>query len=667
MRAALWSLLLMGCSAERAALPAARSDYAAVDADFWAAPFPDDARLRGGRVDMTRFPNPAGTPLVAEIMAVASAEPGFGTTSGMFFPLDGPIADPHVDWHESLAASSPIALVCVDPASPDFQKRVPVAARVLDDGGPWGVPNLLAVLPLQGVPLRPRTRYALVVRSSLLAPSAEVEDLVLGARPAGMSAEVFARHREALDALAGGPGAIAPSDVAALGVFTTGDPVSALGTVTAAMVAHVPKPNAPFVLHDSFQAFCAYHTTIDMPDYQAGTPPFDSEGGGWQFDAAGHPVLQRKATANFVVTIPRAAMPPKGYPLVVFSRTGGGGERPLVDRGVQAMTGGAAITPGTGPALYFAEAGFAGSSIDGPHGGLRNVTHGDEQFLMFNFKNPTALRDNVRQSAAEIALQAHVLDGVSIDVSGCSGATAPGSVATIDTGMLVVMGHSMGASIIPLSASIEPRFKAVLLSGAGSSFVENVIYKQHPLMVKGFAELLLGLSAGPYHLTEHDPLLSMLQWAGEPADAPPYADRILRHRPPGAPPPPHVLMMQGIVDHYQLPPIANATSLSFGLDLAGEALDDKTAEIAESPHLGDLLALVGDKAVALPATGNLTMGGAKITAVVTQHREDGVEDGHEVVFQTDGPKHEYVCFLKSLLAGTPRVPGPGKPGEACGP
>jgi hypothetical protein len=35
-----------------------------------------------------------------------------------------------------------------------------------------------------------------------------------------------------------------------------------------------------------------------------------------------------------------------------------------------------------------AAAGWGGLSIDGPHGGLRNVSNGDEQFLMFNVTNP---------------------------------------------------------------------------------------------------------------------------------------------------------------------------------------------------------------------------------------------------------------------------------------
>ena len=48
---------------------------------------------------------------------------------------------------------------------------------------------------------------------------------------------------------------------------------------------------------------------------------------------------------------------------------------------------------GSGPALRLARAGYAALSVDGPLGGLRNPDAQDEQFLIFNILNPTALRD----------------------------------------------------------------------------------------------------------------------------------------------------------------------------------------------------------------------------------------------------------------------------------
>jgi hypothetical protein len=125
-------------------------------------------------------------------------------------------------------------------------------------------------------------------------------------------------------------------------------------------------------------------------------------------------------------------------------------------------------------------------------------------------------------------------------------------------------------------------------------------------------------------------------------------------------------MMQGIVDHYILPTIANATSLSLGLDLAGAELDTSAPEIADMPSLGGLLDLSGRSAIGLPTSGNVvSASGEHVTAVVTQHAEDGIEDGHEVMFQTEGPKHEYECFLKSLSSGLPRVPSSGRVSDPC--
>ena len=75
---------------------------------------------------------------------------------------------------------------------------------------------------------------------------------------------------------------------------------------------------------------------------------------------------------------------------------------------------------------------------------------------------------------------------------------------------------------------------------------------------------------------------------------------------------------------------------------------------------------VGRSAVALPASGNVSVGRAQVTAVVVQHPEDGVEDGHEVVFQTEPPKHQYRCFLASFAAGrTPVVPADAPADAPC--
>jgi hypothetical protein len=639
--------------------------------EFYAAPFPSEhRRTADGKVDLTGFPNRAGIDLVDQIVDIVERDSdGFGATSGIFFTFTAAI-DPMTlpDMRGSVAADSPVFLASVDAAAPDFGQRYPLEMAFEADGGPFGGDNQLAMLPYQGVPLRPGTLYAAVVRRSVhdaagkpLGTAPAVSELAAGGVPEGMSEQAARTYREALAVLL--TQGVPSEEISGLAVFRTGHPTKSFGTfVQHALAQPMPVPTKPFEPGEVFDDFCVYQTTIKMPTYQAGVPPYDKEGGGWTTDENGNPVVQGEEEANFVVTLPRAPMPEKGFPIVLFSRTGAGGQRPLVDRGVRAIPGGEAKEPGTGPAMEFARVGFAGSSIDGPHGGLRNVTGNDEQLLIFNVFNPPALRDNVRQSALEIVLQAHILEAVEIDAASCPGLTTPGGgPARFDVDTMATFGHSMGASIVPLAVAFEPRLRGAVLSGAGASYIENIVHKEKPFKAKDFAEIILKYTAIDRELTELDPIMSILQWAAEPADLQVYGRTILREPEGGAVH--HVLMVEGVVDRYILPPIANTTALSVGLDLAGPELDAESVELSPFASLASVLDLSGRKAIGFPAAGNVARdGGGPSTAVVVQHAEDGVEDGHEAVFQRPEPKHQYRCFLQTLAKGEPRVPA-GDPAD----
>jgi hypothetical protein len=529
---------------------------------------------------------------------------------------------------------------------PDAGRGHPVEAHFSLDGGPFGAPNLLALLPVQGAPLRPDTLYAAAVRRDLgdaggapLGASATLRGLAAGRTPAGMSPEVAVLHHQALDTLQA-HGA-APDDLAGLTVFRSGDPTDALIRARDQVLAET-QPDLPAFEHiETYEDLCVFRSEVVMPVFQEGEPPYAEVGGAWVW-REGRLVQQGTARARVFLTLPRRAAPAAGFPTVVFVRTGGGGDRPLVDRGVRGVPGGPALEPGSGPARGFARAGWAGLSVDGPLGGLRNPSGADEQFLIFNILNPAALRDNLRQSALEVILTAHLVEQLSVTATTCPGLVGP---AKVDAGHLALMGHSMGATLAPLAFALEPRFEALLLSGAGGSWIENVIHKESPLTVRPLAELTLGYPELGRTLDPFDPALNLLQWAGEPADPPVYA---------GLDPAPrrHVLMFQGIVDTYILPPIANPASNSLGLDLAGAALE---------PSITPRLALFGLSQVDLPVAGN----DDGRTRVVVQHPQDPVEDGHEVVFQTEGPKHQYRCFLEDLAAGrVPQVPVAGDEEQA---
>jgi len=640
-------------------------------ANFYDAPFPSDDLIQpDGTVAIAAFPNypaPDTIAIVAQMtQMIATSSHGFAEEGAVYFSLGGAAHPRNLpDMATSITPGASVFLIGVTPGAPDFLQRYPITVRFDADGGPFGGPNMLSLLPLQGAPLRPKTTYAAVITTNTgLEASDEMEAIASGIRLPSMTQAAFDEYWAALGSLA--EVGISASDVAGLSVFTTDDPTAALGAVLADMLsAPIPQPDTAFQQTDLFDTYCVYEATLSMPDYQSGDPPytFPTTGGAWVFDATGKPVLQRHEEAGIVVTIPRAPMPASGWPIVHFIRTGGGGARPLVDRGTAAVNGGPAIVPGSGPALYFTMAGMAGASVDGPHENLRNLTNDNEDFLMFNINNAEALRDNVRESAAEYALFAHVLAGLTLDVSDCPGTTSP---ARFDATRMALMGHSMGSTISPLVLAAEPMYRALVMSGAGGSWIENIIWKQLPLAIRPVVDLLLRYDQldPPRDVQEDDPALTLLQWSVEPADPLVYTRQLLQE-PLAGQSPRQVLMEQGIVDHYIMPPIANATSLSLGLDLAGTPLDASSAELVGdgTPTLESVLQYSGRHQITPPVTGNYGMG---LTAVVIQHPSDGLEDGHEMVFQTDPPKREYRCFLQTWVAGqTPLLPLPGPVDAPC--
>jgi pimeloyl-ACP methyl ester carboxylesterase len=226
-----------------------------------------------------------------------------------------------------------------------------------------------------------------------------------------------------------------------------------------------------------------------------------------------------------------------------------------------------------------------------------------------------------------------------------------------DTDKLALFGHSMGATIAPLALAYEPRFKAAILSGSGGSFMANLLYKQKPVNVRPLTELALGYTWRLYSITQADPALSLVQWALEPADPPLYGNLTTSH----------VLMFQGIVDHYILPPMANAASLSLKLDLAGDELDQSSDELKRYTPFSEVAPLAGRTVRPYPVEANLRHAdGSESTSAVVQSAGDGIQDGHEVVFQTESAKFQYRCFLSTFASGTPRIVAPKDSSELCG-
>lgn len=251
---------------------------------FFDAPFPsDDLKNADGTVHVSAFPNPSLVPLVdlAKQMVDGKAK-GFASEGGVFFATTGAIDAARLpSMAASITSSSSVMLVDVTKTSADYAKPVPILVTFTADGGPFGAPNLIGILPLQGTPLHAGETYAAVVRTEAgVAQSAEMAQMTANHAPPGITAAVLAEYQSALAALASIN--ISASDVAGLAVFTTADPTADFAAVQNAMLAApLPTPTAAFHRTDLFDDFCVYSTTIGMPDYQSGTPPFSDTGGAW--------------------------------------------------------------------------------------------------------------------------------------------------------------------------------------------------------------------------------------------------------------------------------------------------------------------------------------------------------------------------------------------------
>ncbi len=626
------------------------------DSALYDGPWPDERlRREDGTVDVSAFPRGTGVPLRDQLLHALDRAPGFGLASAVYVPMHDEIDEaslPSVE--ESIEPFASVALVDVDERSPELGRRMPIDVRFGAEPRPFAPARILSVLPHPGLTLRPDTLYACVVTTRVrerdgraLAPSEQVAALSEGRSVDALSEHANDAHREAIARLQ--VLGVSAGSIADLAVFRTGpDPVQVLRADLDDVLLREEALMLEPRLIEEHADYCVYESSVLMPVYQTGRPPYLFEGGEWLRDTDGRLALQRRERARVLITVPRIESV-EPLPTAVLIRTGAGGDRPLIDRGPRGLDG--RSTPGTGLAVHFARAGFAGVSVDGPLGGVRNVAGWDEQFAVFNVLNMQALRDNVRQSALELALVAHMLEHVEVNAGACAGASAR---VRLRSYRLALVGHSMGATIAPLVASVEPRYGAMILSGAGASWIRQIIYKRSPLPTRDIGELMLGYSLHHYPLSEHDPMLNLLQWGGDVADPQLYARGLMERASP-----PHVLVFQGLLDTYIPPPVANPLNLSLALDVAGDSLDEAYAQYR--PYLA--AEALGERAqLSYPVRGN---GAGGITRAVVHHAEDGIEDGHEVLFQLPGAQRQLRCFLESFARETPVVVAPGDPAAPC--
>ncbi len=631
----------------------------AAEAGFYDLPFPSDVdREPDGTLDLHDFPVRESSPvafLLRRYVALADRATGAGPSSALFFAFDGkldPASLPPTP-ADSLAAGASLQLVDVDPASPGFGVRVPATWRFRAEEQTYGPANLLAVLPRLGFPLRRSTRYAAIVTREArgadgapLGSPLALEELKRGRAPDGSGergAAALALYTPALAALE--RAGVARERIAAMTVFTSMDAVAGALALRSWSLANEPEPAplTPLARADVFEDYCVYEGRVRVPIFQDGTPPYALEGGEIHFDETGAPLVQRHEDVSFAVTVPRTApMPAAGWPILLYEHGGSGTYREVIERGPLPDP-----APGSGPARVLARRGIAAFGKDG----ATNVNRGNPTggLLFFNFLNPVAFRDNVRQSAFEQTVAVRMLRRLTIDARDCPGADASAAadgLVRYDPAHVLFMGHSTGSTVGPVFVAMEPAVEGAIFSGSGVSYIRQVQHKAQPFPLAPAVRLLL---APGEVLDDFRPFLTVIQTAWEEAEPLSYEPYIVREPLEGARSR-NVFASFGILDTYNPPPAENPGAAALGLDAVAPLVDEA---------IRDELALAGRAVVEPPLSGNVAgADGTPVTAAVRQYRADpATGEGHYVLFQLDEGKHDYGCFLASLVRdGVATVP-----------
>jgi len=593
--------------------------------DFFAAPWPADTRLDGdGGMDLAAFPNPAGSSLLDDWLSVAGPTTrGSGTNSAAYFVFHGALA----------AASLPVspAATCEDDSSvflldissgPERGRRIPVAVHYLEQARQFTPAHTLVVRPLEGFPLRSRTRYAAVVTRAVLSAGGRplgcpdaFERLKYAQRPEDpLLAGWWELVNPALDDIEQLSG-VARGQVAALTVFTTQEVAEEMDRVARFVRTRnleAPRDWAYLGRHGSLHLFEAW---FDLPQYQAGQPPDFAGGGGFVFDEQGRPLVQRTEHVAFTLAVPDGDPPASGWPLVLYHH-GTGGDRFTFCN-----------SPGDVCDLLGAR-GVATLGIDQPLHGERNPWGRDETSITFNINNLEAFRDNFRQGAADMLVVERLAGQLVVPA-----AVAPGGRdIPLDGERLAFMGHSQGGITGPIFLGSAAAVRGAVLSASGGGLGIVLLERKNPIDIR--ALLVLGMGLVDEELDLDHPVINVFQAYAERADPINYASRILLE-PVAGTAPRHVYFSEGLHDEMTMPRQIENLAAAAGCYL----MEPVVREI-------EAMRLRGREALAPPVSGNAGgPGGESITAVLAQYPDDG----HFAVFDNPDAQRHYTGFLDTLL------------------
>lgn len=557
-------------------------------------------------------------------------------------------------------AAAPLWLVSLDEDIAERERLLPLVAQSMAPDA-YTDENVLGLSAVPGIVLRPNTTYAYVVFQDAL--DADDNPIAIGGNWEllldGEAPEAIAAIYEPLWPVVESLGR-ERAEVAAATVFTTGDEVARMADISADVMADYSVEIEGLAIDEDDGAdhvrYCELHGYMEMPQFQVGEPPFDSEGR-FEFAADGSLVLQRHERVPVVINLPKEQMPEAGFPLVMYIHGSGGLSTQVVDRSPRASADDP-VVPGFGPAHVLAGQHMASASAAMPVNPERLPGAGETAYL--NLNNLAAFRDTFRQGVIEQRLFASALLDLKLApevVTDCEGLVLPEGADEFffNADPLMLMGQSMGGMYTNMFAAVEDRVDAVVPTGAGG-FWSYFILRTN--LIPGVANLLSIILDTRAELTWMHPFLHLLQSAWEGAEPMAYVGRISAMPLEGYSARP-IFQPAGEGDSYFPTVVYDAMALAYGNPQAGHDV---------WPTSQPWLELAGlDGIRQLPISDNLTSStGETYTGAFLQYEGDGFSDPHDIFVQLEEVRHQYACFFRTFLdTGVATIVAPAAEGTPC--
>jgi len=627
------------------------------DGDFYRLPMPNDVRLKGGKIDLSGHPTPGADLLGYDLVdrylrAAEQGTDGWGVHHAVFFRFSGLINA------DTLSGNVKLVSLTGDHDLGYFYRYESSRTNYM-------CPNRFVVGALPGVIFNPGESYAAYLTTGTKAEDnsdiVRSDDLValLGdtlPAEAVLAAEwpKYAAFRAYLAAHS-----IDPASILNAAVFTVGHPRDMLERLAAVTAAATAPTTTSWTRCDTAVAspcpdatgeracaaadadFDELHALVTLPIYQVGTAPYltPADGGNIGTDNAGNPAPARTEQVCLSLTVPKGMAPGAGWPTLVFAHGTSGSFRSHVTLGLSHDFA-VGVDDGSGTLVRAAVLGIDQVG----HGPRRNGSTLEPQTIVYNYANPAAARGNIEQGAADQMAILRLVPTIAFDAS-----SSPTGVAFALGAPIALWGHSQGASFGSMALPYGDWAGAVL-SGQGASLRNALVTKTSPVDIAAVLPWVIGdaspgegLRGGANH-----PVLSWLQTYMDAADPIAYGALAVRHAPTGMSAH-HVFQPYGLSDTYSPGVTQGIYAASAGLHLAEPDPSVSTADDIGYPALAPQ---------PLPLSGNVTVDGKTVTAVVREYAPAAGADGHTIAFDLPSARADAERFLAGVLADQMPQVGP---------